>query len=246
MTIPGMRVGTAVRYRQEARPVDGAVKTPGAVRLTRSAASVPATGRTARGRGRGPRGGPDHTAEEIVRHDMSPGRRGGVPHDPRGRDVVDPEGRTVFFDGHGAVVARLAGVPSASFSSAKVDGCAISAVQVRLHPAPPVPLDRPAHPDARSRATSAATVEQGPFSEIHRLHRSSCIGACRSTTTSPSSTGLSEKRFSPLKSSIFDGHLVRPVVAVRCPAIAFERAPLSRYAVMPVARKVNPRRARRS
>ena len=85
-------------------------------------------------------------------------------------------------------------------------------VQVRLqHPAPPVPLDarcdfarlppallqqphpRPAHAvlhrDVRG-LHPGITVEQGSFSEIHRigLHRSSCIGVCRSTTTSPSST----------------------------------------------------------
>ena len=66
--VPGMQGGHEDLFDigEEARPVDGAVEDPG-LRSGQSPAALretywSATGRTARGRGRGPRGGPDHTA----------------------------------------------------------------------------------------------------------------------------------------------------------------------------------------
>ena len=115
------------------------------------------------------------------------------------------------------IVARLAGVPSASSARLRCDpvaprsarpGCAGAAPTsgvaraagraARLRPSP-ADAASTAAPTTRSRGTSpqrprpssrASLSSRAQFSEIHRigLHRSSCIGACRSTTTSPSST----------------------------------------------------------
>ena len=66
--VPGMQGGHEDLFDigEEARPVDGAVEDPGRGQASHPAARREtywsATGRTARGRGRGPRGGPDHTA----------------------------------------------------------------------------------------------------------------------------------------------------------------------------------------
>ena len=82
-------------------------KTPGAVRpVTRSAARNVLVCHRAHGRvvvDAGPAEGPTRPPQEIVRNAgfveknqacRIPGRRGGVPHDPRGRDV-----RSIVFGG---------------------------------------------------------------------------------------------------------------------------------------------------
>ena len=194
-------------------------KTPGAVRpVTRSAArNVLVCGRTARGRGEGPTIPP----QEIVRHAgfieknqacRIPGRRGGVPHDPRGRDVrsivggpdrhVQSRHRAPDSPDWPACRAR----PSARLRCDPVaprsarPGCAGGAptsgaaraagraARLRPSPADAASTAGPAHALHRNvrGLHPGITVEQGPWRSI--AHRSSCIGACRSTTTSPSST----------------------------------------------------------
>ena len=86
--VPGMQGGHEDLFDigEEARPVDGAVEDPGRVVVDA-----------------GPAEGPTIPPQEIVRHAgfieknqacRIPGRRGGVPHDPRGRDV-----RSIVFGG---------------------------------------------------------------------------------------------------------------------------------------------------
>ena len=124
---------------EEAAPSMAPSKTPGAVRpVTRSAArNVLPPGARRVVVDAGPAEGPTIPPQEIVRNAgfieknqacRIPGRRGGVPHDPRGRDVrsIVFGGPDRFFDGHVQSRHRApdrrqtGGVPSASFSSAKV------------------------------------------------------------------------------------------------------------------------------
>ena len=139
----------------------------------------------------GPAEGPTIPPQEIVRHagfiekNRIPGRRGGVPHDPRGRDV-----RSIVFGGPDrffltvtsrAATARqirqTAGVPSASFSAAKVrSGCsAISRVcrcgsNIRRRPCPGRAARlRPSPADAASTA-APTTRSRGTAPDVRGLH----------------------------------------------------------------------------
>ena len=115
---PGCRVGTRICFDigEEARPVDGAVEDPGRGQAGDPQCREKRTGLPPGARrvvvDAGPAEGPTIPPQEIVRNAgfveknqacRIPGRRGGVPRDPRaaatsGRSCS--EGRTVFFDGH--------------------------------------------------------------------------------------------------------------------------------------------------
>ena len=208
---PGCRVGTRI-CSEEARPVDGAVEDPGRGQAGDPQCREKRTGLPP-GDGawswtRAPRRARPYRRRRLFcrfrreKPGVSAGRRGGVPHAPRGRRQVDRVRRAgpFFLTRPEAtarqIVARLAGVPSASFSSAKVrSGCsAISAARVcrwgssiRRRPGGRAArlVSRRAVNSRRSRGTSprprlhpGITVEQGP--RPSNRYRSSCIGACRS------------------------------------------------------------------
>ena len=106
---PGCRVGTRI-CSIEARklaPVDGAVEDPGRGQASHPQRCEKRTGLPPGARrvvvDAGPAEGPTIPPQEIVRNAgfieknqacRIPGRRGGVPHDPRGRDV-----RSIVFGG---------------------------------------------------------------------------------------------------------------------------------------------------
>ena len=92
---------------EEARPVDGAVEDPGRGQASHPQRCEKRTGLPPGARrvvvDAGPAEGPTIPPQEIVRNAgfieknqacRIPGRRGGVPHDPRGRDV-----RSIVFGG---------------------------------------------------------------------------------------------------------------------------------------------------
>ena len=106
---PGCRVGHEDLFDigEEARPVDGAVEDPGRGQASHPQRCEKRTGLPPGARrvvvDAGPAEGPTIPPQEIVRHAgfieknqacRIPGRRGGVPHDPRGRNV-----RSIVFGG---------------------------------------------------------------------------------------------------------------------------------------------------
>ena len=129
------RRGSSPRRWRRRRPRARSGQSPAALRETYWSA----TGRTARGRGRGPRGGPDLRRfvigfiEKNQAWDPRSARR--VPHDPRGRDVrsrVRRAGPFFLTVTSRAATARqiVASWPRAA-SSAKVrSGCSGSAARV--------------------------------------------------------------------------------------------------------------------
>ena len=107
--VPGMQGGHEDLFDigEEARPVDGAVEDPGRGQAGDPQCREKRTGLPPGARrvvvDAGPAEGPTIPPQEIVRHAgfveknqacRIPGRRGGVPHDPRGRDV-----RSIVFGG---------------------------------------------------------------------------------------------------------------------------------------------------
>ena len=106
---PGCRGGHEDLFDigEEARPVDGAVEDPGRGQASHPQRCEKRTGLPPGARrvvvDAGPAEGPTIPPQEIVRNAgfieknqacRIPGRRGGVPHDPRGRDV-----RSIVFGG---------------------------------------------------------------------------------------------------------------------------------------------------
>ena len=107
--VPGMQGGHEDLFDigEEARPVDGAVEDPGRGQASHPQRCEKRTGLPPGARrvvvDAGPAEGPTIPPQEIVRNAgfieknqtcRIPGRRGGVPHDPRGRDV-----RSIVFGG---------------------------------------------------------------------------------------------------------------------------------------------------